>query len=526
MPSPLHPARFYRVFSCTLCLLILALLFSSKGTAAVKPKVILLPFQIFAGDDQQAFLRQGLRSMFISRLTGEGLDLVPEETTKALLTDEDVQGVQSEERAESIARQAGAAYAIFGSVTGLGGGYSLDLAIMGLKNDPPQTTRFSEASNQDQLIPKLAEMAYQFRAVVEGVDVRKVQQAALGQGQLQEGEGTMGLFFSPTGGAYGFQPSGFTNLRTLVYSFDAGDLDGDGSEEVLLVTREKLLVSGRENETMVLKDQLEARTGEVYVHVSVGDMTGDGKDEIYLASFYGSRVQSAVYEWSRGGRFRLVADTGGHLNIIKDSMLRRYTLLYQDSRSAKAFSGDIYYMDLQGGSLKRRERLPIEDAQLYTFALADINKDGHQEFIGFDNAGYLNVWSNTGTVLWRGVKKLSGTNNKVAIGNISSPEALPPSQEINSRVMVADIDKNGTREVIVAWNIPNFSMLDQLKLYNTSKLLAYKVEGSTLQQGWITQEIRYAMADIQQVKDTIYVVGHEGQYSKISSGKSRIMWFE
>jgi hypothetical protein len=495
--------------------------------AAGKPRVVLLPFQIFAGEQQQTFLRQGLRSMFISRLKSEGLDLVPEETTLGLLTEEDKQGVQSEERAEALAKQAGADYVIFGSVTGLGGGYSLDLAIANLKKNPPHLTHISEASDQDQLIPKLADIAYQFRAVIEGVDYQRFQTANSGPGGLQSGEGTMGLFFTPTAGSYGFKPTGYTSIRTAVFSSDVGDLEGDGIADLVMVSKDRLLIATRDDDTLVMKDTMGARTGEIFLHVSVGDMDNNGKDEIYLVSHYSEMARSVVYTWSGKGRFRQIAETGGHLNTVKDFLFNRHFLLYQGSRTNKAFSGDIYYMELgANGSLKRAKSLPIEDVQIYTIALTDLNQDGQVDLLGLDQSGYLHVWDTGGAVLWKGTKRLNGTNNKVDIGNRASPGDLPPSHEVNPRVLVADIDKNGSREVIVVSNIASLSILDRLKIYKTSKLIAYKVEGSTLEQAWVTQEIRYAMADIQQDKGTIYLVGQKGQYSKVSAGSSRIMWFE
>ncbi len=510
-----------------LCAIVLAgfFLFPGVARAEQKPKVLLLPLQIHAAEEQHSFLGQGLRSMFVSRLGAEGLALVSEQSTVELLSETERRGVVSEERAEELAGRAGTDYVIFGSVTALGGSYSLDLALLDLTKDPPRLTHVSEAASEDQLIPKLSDVAYRFRGVIEGVDPRRYQLALDGQGRLPEGEGAMGLFFSPTAESYGFEPKGYTDMRASVVSLATADLDGDGNAEIVMATRSRLLVASRDDNTLVLEDSLNARMGETFLRVSAGDMNRDGKAEIYLVGLYGKRAQTTVYAWEDG--FRRIQQQYGHLNFVRDPLLDRRILLFQNSKIDTLFSGDIYYMALGAdGALERKDVLPLKAAQLYTLAYTDLNRDGIGDFLGLDRSGRLHVWDNSGAVLWKGNKDLDGSNNAVEIGERPEPISTPAPTEINCRVIVADIDGDGSREVIAAKNIPNIAVIQRMRIYRTSRLIAYKVEGSTLEQAWTTREIQYAIADLQQQDGTIYIAAHEGQYSNISAGKSRIMWFE
>ncbi len=489
-----------------------------------KPRVLLLPFRVFAPEDKQGFLGQGLHSMFVSRLESEGLDLIPQEVSRRMLSTDELKGVSGEGRAEELGQEVQADYVIFGSVTALGGGYSLDLGILDLQKDPPELTRISEATNEEQLIPKLADVAYQFRAVVEGVDVRRYQAASPG-GVLPEGEGSMGLFFRPTAESYGFQPSGYSTLRTAIVSLDTGDLNGDGKVEIVAVSRSRLLVTQREGDSLILKDQIEAGMGEEFLRVSTGDLDGDRKAEIYLVRLSGKRAQSTIYTWDGG--FRKIGSYSGHLNVIKDQRAGRTMLLSLGSKLNKFFSGKIHRMEPgSNGSISKGEGLPLKGPQLYSLTLADLNRDGRMEFLGLDEKGYLTVWDAGGKALWEGNEKLGGSNNTVEVGNLPGPGDLPPIQEINGRVIVADVDKDGTREVIAAKNISIMDVLERLRVYKTSKLIAYKSEGTSLSQAWTTREIQYAVADIQEEGGTIYLGCQKGQFSKMSEGSSRIMWFE
>jgi hypothetical protein len=98
-----------------LSLLVLLCLIPFRVVAADK-RILLLPL-VFYADETKSYLRQGLKSMFVSRLSGEGLELVGEESYAGLLSEEEKKGIISERRAEELARQLKAGYAIFGSVT-------------------------------------------------------------------------------------------------------------------------------------------------------------------------------------------------------------------------------------------------------------------------------------------------------------------------------------------------------------------------------------------------------------------------
>ena len=177
----------------------------------------------------------------------------------------------------------------------------------------------------------------------------------------------MGLFFQPTDESYGFRPTGYTTLRTGVVSFDSGDMDGDGKPEFAILSRDKLLIAGRDGDTMALKGRLDVTTGEEFLRVSVGDLDRDGRAEIYLVRLYGQRAQSSVFAWD--GQFRKLTDHPGHLNVLKDPTLGRTLLLYQSSNLGNAFAGDIYQMEVGSNhKITKGDSIPLETAQLFTLA--------------------------------------------------------------------------------------------------------------------------------------------------------------
>ena len=504
--------------------LFLAAFFSAPAGAADK-RVALLPLKLYA-DESKAYLRQGLNSMFLSRLSGEGLEVVGDETLSPLLTDQDREGVTSRERAEELARGLNVDYAVFGSVTSLGTGYSLDLSILDLTKEEPKLTRISEAVDESQLIPKLDDVVYDFRAVIAGVDIRKTEAPVASTEEAPTG---MGLFARPAETAQYFKPTGRQNLSMAVMSLDSGDLDGDGTAELVVLGREVLLVYTIKEGGLELRGKFESSTGQDFLKVSVGDMDRNGKAEIYLLSYHGSRGESTVLEWT--GQFKKIDQRSGHLHVAKNQNGGSSLLLFQDSNITDFFAGKIWIMDYpQVGQLKKREALKgLEGAQLYTLTLFDFDGDGKEDFFGLGEAGLnelarIHVWNREGDRLWRSDDEVGGTNNAIRWGS-EVGEKPAPRILLNSKLVFIDIDDDGKKELLAAANVPIIRGID-FKLYTKGTVTAYTMTGASFTEAYKTRTISYCITDMKAERNTLFMAIQKGKAMKFGSSSSRILWFK
>lgn len=501
-------------------LLIGIFLFPSFFAVAADKRVALFPLAFYA-DPRKAHLRQGLRTMLESRLSGEGLEII---ASDSILSESDKQGVTSDQRATELAKLLKANYAIFGSITSLGTGYSLDLSFLDLTKAEPAVTKVSEAVGEDQLIPKVSDMAYEFRAMVAGVDIRK-QTAPTPVPKETKG----GIFFKQTEESSGFRPAGRLSVKEGIMSLDVGDLDGDGQPEIVALSRNSLMIYKRDLNSLVLKEILRAGTAEEFLKVSVGDVDGNGKAEIYLVSFYGSRAQTSVWEWT--GKFTKKLDRQtGHIQVLRNQSSGHASLIYQGSAMDIFYTGKLYEMAYdQEGKLVRREALPdLKGAQFYTLTLYDVNRDGTPEYLGLgeprmDQRAPLMIWDAAGTPLHRG-DDIGGTNNYLRVGK-RNPDDLPPVMAMNSKLVVMDVDEDGKKEILAVANNPMVSRIDFV-LYYDGSVVAYKPEGATLVEAYKSGKIRFCLTDMAVHGKTLYVAGDEGEILNIAEGKGRIMWYE
>jgi hypothetical protein len=504
-------------------LMAIFLFFLCLHAFAANKTVVLLPLKLYA-DPGKAYLAQGIKTMLASRMSGEGLDVI---SADSVLGESDKQGVTSEQRAEELARLLKANFAVFGSVTSLGTSCSLDLSFMDLTKDKPSVTKVSEAVAEDQLIQKLSDIVYDFRAIAAGVDIRK--QVSAGASAEKEGKG---LFFSRTAESYAFSPTGRASVKAGVMSMDVGDLDGDGQPEIVVLCRDSLMVYGRKEKSLVFKDALKASFGEDFVKVNVEDVDGNGRAEIYLVSFYGKRAQSSILEWTGTGKFtRKVDRQNGHLSVLRNQSGGRSSVIFQDSGIDRFFEGPIWQMDYDNaGKLVRKEALPgLKNAQLYTLTLFDFNRDGKLEYLGLgapnlEHSAPLMAWDMQGNPLTTVDEKLGGTNNYIRSG-FTQPDGQPPAVLVNSRIVAMDVDDDGKKEVLVIANNPLVGRLDFVVYYD-GNIAVFKTEGGALVQAYKSGKIKYCLTDMQVQDKTLYLSGEEGQISNMSEGAGRIMWYE
>ncbi len=535
--------RIFSKSSIILLAFLLTLVFSLPFKAHSSDKMLVLfPMAMYA-DQSKSYLKQGIKIMLMSRLSGGGIDIISDEVLEPLLDGKEKDGVISKKRAEDIVRKLKADYAVFGSITAVGDGYSLDLSLIELIKDKSRLTRVSEAADGNQFIPKMADVAYQIRAIIEGKETPSQKMAGrpriLPEGETAKGLFSRlqrdkqmstvlekGLFFKPTREAQGLEPTGRISLNMSVMAFDMGDLDGDGEAELVFLDHKRLFIYTKKGETFVLRDSLKSALGEDFLKVSVGDVNNNGRAEIYLMSCSGARAWTSVYEWTGG--FKRLCRRTGNIQAVRYPGGGKPLLFFQGTKMNELLSGRIYYMNYdKGGGLTKGEKLPkLKGIQFYTLALFDLNKDGKTEFLGLGKGSTLHVWDKQGKLLWRDDKEVGGTNNAIRVGEKTEPGGLEPRISFNSRVLITDIDGDGNDEVLAIKNIPLVKHIQDFKIFNESNLIAYRIDGTSLIPAWTTRDINYCLTDMQSEVKTLFLAAQKGKISDLMKGSSRIMWFE
>ena len=103
---------------------------------------------------------------------------------------------------------------------------------------------------------------------------------------------------------------GFIKTQNLDFFFtgmDVGDVDGDGQLDVVLADERKMSVYHLQNNRLMEFASVEMPARSKIHAVSLGDIDGNGRAEIYISAADDYNPHSWAYEWD-GSRLNMVLD--------------------------------------------------------------------------------------------------------------------------------------------------------------------------------------------------------------------------
>lgn len=486
---------------------------AAGGSAAV------LPFQLHTPPEMH-YLRDGLREMLSSRLTAEtGTQVLPRATVDEALRA--LGGSVTAERLPELARRLGAAQLIYGSVTSLGDGLSIDAKVYsaGGAGAEPVRTFYATAPDGKGVMRSIDTLAWDIIEQVYGKK-RPAHLAPVAAGptgaanpfQTAHPEKT----YLASGGDYGGRGGrGFTKTRNLNLSLQAmavADVNNDGVDELLLATSSELQIYSRDGARInkIAGSSLPVRL-RIH-HVAAADLNGNGIPEIYISAADHQGPGSRVLEWD-GKQFAVLADELPWylrpLQVPDQGLI----LAGQGSSPMRAVDGPVQRLERNGTSYQGQERLKLpEGINLFDFAYADLDGDGRSEVVAVNKSFELRVLRTDGKLLWRSEDRFNATKRKLGgeppinvsrnrqgVRDLDSGGEPFAEFSVASRILVVDMDKDGKDDIIVN-QVSSSALLDampNLAEYNRGVLKGLKWNGIALEEMWRTNRIDSAVVDIQ-----------------------------
>jgi TolB-like protein len=546
----LQSNRIIIKFSTILTLFITVFLFLYQTDAAAEEKdaktlaalpaaktVAVLPFEMHA-PSSLAYLQDGLRDMLASRLAANGGAKIMERSRIDALLKEPVKILQQKEAVE-LARQLGVDYVVTGSLTSLGGAMSLDAKVFS-RDDVQPSTFYASAPQENEVIGAINSLSWDISENVFGVvrpahtvkttaaqpaaaavddpmaafktehPDKTLKSQAVGQGM---GTGSPLIIARSARGMQGFTKT--QNLDFSVVSMDVGDIDGDGQFDVVMADTSTVYVYHLVNNKLAEFGSVKMPARSKVHSVTLGDLDGNGRAEVYVSAADDHLPHSWAYEWSGDSLDMILDDLPWYIRVL-DIPGQGAVLVGQRGGQDRLLRSGIFKLMKNGTKVMPEERIIMPDyINLFEFVLADVTGDGAREIVAISRADRLYIVRPNGYVLWvsddyyGGASRYIGEDydqtgrtgldmNSTPSSDVIGMEGSGKRIYIPSRMITMDVNNDGITDVVVNKNLSTASRhVEGYKRFTSSELHAMTWNGLALGEIWKTQKIDGYIPDFQ-----------------------------
>lgn len=493
-----------------LLIMVALLLCAASGVQAQDAKTFaVLPF-ILHGPSQYEYLSQGVQSMLTSRLTN------PDRFTPIAATSVKKAGAvlpTDAATAQKIRQALGADYLVWGGLTIMGQGCSLDINVLSATGNTPHPMQ----TTLDQVIPSLEHVAGSIAGQVAGkaeTSAATTQQPAakpLNEALIVNETQADAVYSNPslkyqdddsTAGRWRSQTLPFASRSMVVC-----DGNGDGKNEIFLLNDSELFAYVVTGGQMVQMAKLELPKSRNYLRLNALDINRDGQSELIIAAAEDKDPVSMIIGFN--GVFTIQDDRIPYfLGVVNLPPTFSPTLVGQRTGKVKYLDSAICQMIKSGGkyTLGPKIDLPMGGNVFNTTFLP--HGDDYQ-VIMVDESDHLRVFSSTGSLLTVTDEAYAGSNLGVAYSEAALGLAPPNENQmplyrvfIPLRGIATNLDRDKRFELIINRSISVAAQIfSNYRDYPQGEIQSLYWDGVGLSLQWKTARIKgtvtdYALADV------------------------------
>lgn len=294
------------------------LIFAVSLPAQSAKSIAVSPFVMQAPQDM-AYLQKGIQNLLVSRLTLPGkTSAIPLDNIVKLPVNQGMELTNT--TLSELKSQLGTDYLLVGSITAIGRSVSIDGWLYDLNQGGPPQKYTAQGLNLDDVIPQINLMASNITSAVSGLSAPESQNiAATGQGSTppQKAATALDVLVNPLleGQNISYLNPNFIEItpeevlknlgvwrsqtiREGLVGMDVGDLNGDGKQEIAAVSYDQIYVFVRQGAGLKTVATNRASKMERFIWCTTKDLDGDGRDEILVSAMKKKNITSGGMEES------------------------------------------------------------------------------------------------------------------------------------------------------------------------------------------------------------------------------------
>lgn len=492
-------------------------------------RFLLLPFD-GSSAGKYAYLTDGLRTMLASRLVAkDNVQLVDYAMQEAELKKLEVVSGEKKNLGPVLSRLH-TDYLVSGALYATNNGLKIQIVVSGAEatGDPENFSMVAE--DEDQVIPAIGSLSEE---IVQKILHHSSSPVSAGQTAIEE-EGTSGFLTEHPekqykkgllGGGSIVSSDGTdasVSAKTMrassilpveIVAMDVGDLDGDGMQEMVSASKTEVQVFHFKEGIFESIGKYDLRPTFKIHAVTLADLDGDKKSEIYISANERFRISSLIMTWSaKDGIRTLTEDIPWYLRPV--FMPGGGMVLLGQGASSDATKGylgnGVFRLVAEGKptAFRRGPRLPLPDSiNLFDFAWADLDGNKVVETVAVNHNEKLLVYDGENKLIWVSDHNFGGSQNYIGpsrseTNSRDSANAaidLDADRELSflpTRIIARDIDGDGKQEIIVGRNKrDSYTFLRNYRSYSGGDIACLSWQDSGLKEVWHTNTIPGYVAD-------------------------------
>ncbi|MDR1396876.1 MAG: hypothetical protein LBJ14_04020 [Desulfarculales bacterium] len=479
-------------------LMLTALGLTAAPVCQAAQRVAIVPFTANAKEDISYMVR-GVRDMLASRLAWQDQVVVVE----TAMVDRAVSanpGPYSDDQARQLGKSLNVDVVVFGSVTMLGQNISVDARVVKTADNNPAYTSYLIAEDIDHVLPKINDFT-----VAINRDIFNRQDSSLSAGQDQPAAASndpvenLPESMSPLNPMFLRTLSGVESDRywrspridESIASVDVGDVDGNGLNELVVLTAHSVRIYRLNNETFSLAYEFKNGPGGTYMFVDIIDIKGTGIPQIVITNRNFRTMNSFFLEWQGSSFVMTDHDLPYYFRAQINPSGPGKILLAQKTAVNEPFWGPIYQMIYQNGELAVEKSIPVprQGGYIYSIALADLDGNGIPKLVMIGLDFTLRVLSiDANNELWRSGDTFGGTPKFIdfAAGQ-GSTDSDPTRWWIAGRMVPFRMDESGRQEILIVRNDDRSGgFLERTRAFYQGTVLALYWNGMGMLEHWRT----------------------------------------
>jgi TolB-like protein len=468
--------------------------------------IAILPFSINAEKDL-AFLREGIMDMLMTRLYWKDrVKVIEKQRVKEAI--KDVSGPLDLAKASEIGKGLGADYVLFGSLTIFGESVSMDATMAPITKADKPVAVFVQTKGMESVIPEINTFAQKVNSAVFG---RSIAEPEARVAQSRQGSGINPNFTyydtDPEKGSFWRSRS----IRKEVMGFDVADVNGDSLNEIVVLEETAVVVYAFREGTLARIASYDADDGNRFVWADAFDVNGNGRAEIFASKASGSSFSSVVLEMDGGKLKPLVKDSEWFYRVMKwpgqavvllgqQRMVGEHT--GEVNLTDNFFARGIFRLVWNGKDYVKDGPKPLVDLKgvyIFNFVAGTLGKDTTPYIVALDWYEKLRLLTMDGNQVHRSNDIYGGTLNMLKTAeNVRTETLRRDSFFVPSRMLIMDVDKDGSNELIVNQNkSTTMGLTERFRSFSDGKVVALTWDGLSFTPIWESRKLQGCLSSLQ-----------------------------